>query len=104
MLINQYQPEEKLLQLVETKFFDDLDMILNAISNLEKKEFDEIGWSKIGGSTELPAIVMPQQLNLYKDLPNPINLKLKEIDPNELTPKEALNLIFELCQLLGLDS
>ena len=37
MLINQYQPEEKLLQLVETKFFDDLDIILNAISNLEKK-------------------------------------------------------------------
>ena len=33
MLINQYQPEEELLQLVKTKFFEDLDIILNAIDD-----------------------------------------------------------------------
>lgn len=37
MVINKYQPIEELLQIVETKFFDDLEMILNAIPDLEKK-------------------------------------------------------------------
>jgi len=74
------------------------------LSNLEKNEFDEVGWPKIGESTELPPMEAPRQLNLFSEPPNPINLKLKDIDPNDLTPKQALDLIFELRQLLqGMD-
>ena len=74
------------------------------LSNLEKNEFDEVGWPKIGESTVLPPMETPRQLNLFSEPPNPINLKLKDIDPNDLTPKQALDLIFELRQLLqGMD-
>jgi hypothetical protein len=46
----------------------------------------------------------PPQLNLFSEPPNPINIKLKDTDPNDLTPKQALDLIFELRQLLqGMD-
>ncbi len=70
------------------------------LSNLEKNEFDEVGWPKIGESTKLPPVEPPRQLNLFSEPPNLVNLKLKDIDPNNLTPKQALDLIFELRQLL----
>jgi DNA mismatch repair protein MutS len=74
------------------------------LSNLEKNEFNEVGWPKIGESTDLPQQEISRQLNLFSSPPNPINLRMKEVDPNDLTPKQALDLIFEFRKLLeGMD-
>lgn len=41
---------------------------------------------------------LPQQASLF-DTPNPVLEELESIDPNELTPRQALDLIYQLKQL-----
>lgn len=69
--------------------------------NLEQSEFDEVGIPKISrsekNSENSPA---PGQLGLFPEPENPLIQKLSQIDPNDMSPKQALNTLFELTKIL----
>jgi DNA mismatch repair protein MutS len=48
--------------------------------------------------TNVSSSPLPQQASLF-DTPNPVLEELESIDPNELTPRQALDLIYQLKQL-----
>lgn len=67
--------------------------------NLENSELDEIGVPKICHS-EKPSQAHPQ-MTLFNDATqHPLVQKLKGIQPEELTPRQALDLIFELAHII----
>ncbi|MBI4388896.1 MAG: DNA mismatch repair protein MutS [Nitrospinae bacterium] len=68
--------------------------------NLENSEFDEVGTPRIGHSQEAPEAAVPQQLNLFNETERSLVRRLKEVHPDELSPRQALDLIFELTQLI----
>jgi DNA mismatch repair protein MutS len=68
--------------------------------NLENSEYDEVGVPKIGRSEDAPPSTSPQQMGLFASLPSPLVQKLKEIRPDELTPREALEQWYEVLEIL----
>jgi DNA mismatch repair protein MutS len=48
--------------------------------------------------TNVSSSPLSQQASLF-DTPNPVLEELESIDPNELTPRQALDLIYQLKQL-----
>ena len=68
--------------------------------NLENSEYDEVGVPKIGRSEDVPPVTGPQQMGLFDSLPSPLVKKLKEIRPDELTPREALAKWYEVLDIL----
>ena len=68
--------------------------------NLENSEYDEVGAPKIGRSEDAPSSTGPQQMGLFAPLPSPLIKKLKEIRPDELTPREALTKWYEVLEIL----
>ena len=70
--------------------------------NLENSEFDEVGTPKLGLSQNPPS-PDPQQLGLFPDPASPLVQKLREIQPDDLTPRSALEKLYELIELLKKD-
>ena len=68
--------------------------------NLENSEYDEVGAPKIGRSEDTPVTTSPQQMGLFASLPSPLVQKLKDIRPDELTPREALEQWYEVLEIL----
>ncbi len=64
--------------------------------NLEQSEFDEVGIPKISRSENEDIKNAPGQLGLFPKPENPWIQKIKELDPNLLSPREALEFLFEL--------
>ena len=77
-----------------------LDRAQEVLFNLEQSEFDEIGVPKISHSDNQRNKHSSGQLALFPDPENPLIQKLKAIDPDDLSPREALDVIFQLHQLL----
>ena len=77
-----------------------LDRANEVLFNLEQSEFDEVGVPKISHSENHENQHSSGQLGLFPDPENPLIQKIKEIDPNALSPREALEVLFELTQLL----
>jgi DNA mismatch repair protein MutS len=73
-----------------------IDRAKEILSNLERGELDATGMPKIAksktGGSKPPA---SPQLSLFRS-PDPIRSELKEINPEQLTPLEALNFLNEL--------
>ncbi|NIQ00555.1 MAG: DNA mismatch repair protein MutS [Nitrospinaceae bacterium] len=69
--------------------------------NLENKEYDEAGTPTIGKSEGDPPPNHPQQLGLFAQLPSPLMQKLQELDPDELTPRKALEKWYEIQEWLN---
>jgi len=67
--------------------------------NLENGEFDEVGLPKISRSENDLDTSKTQQLTLFNDLSSPIVQKLKEIDPDSLSPRDALDQLYELIKI-----
>jgi DNA mismatch repair protein MutS len=66
------------------------------LSNLERGEFDSMGMPKIAKSKVASSKPrLPVQPSLFSQ-PDPIRSELKKIDPERLTPLEALNVLNEL--------
>ena len=81
-----------------------LDRAHEVLSNLEQSEFDEVGVPKISHSENHENQLFSSQLGLFPDPENPLIQKLRQVDPNELSPREALEVLFELTKLLKDDS
>ena len=75
-----------------------LDRAHEVLFNLEQSEFDEVGVPKISRSENCDTQHSPGQLGLFPEPENPLIQKIKEIDPNQLSPREALEILFELTE------
>jgi DNA mismatch repair protein MutS len=72
------------------------------LKNIETGEFDYLGEPRIAASQKKPArkkessTDQPSQLSLFGGGPDPIRDKLKGVKPDDLSPREALDLLYEL--------
>ncbi len=69
------------------------------LHNIEKGEFNQYGQPSIAGPDKKSSSGRPSQLKLFAQENDPIHLKLEGIDPNSLSPIEALNILYELKKL-----
>jgi len=73
-----------------------IDRAKEILSNLESGELDATGMPKIARTKEVTAKRKPSpQLTLFGE-PDPIRSELKRINPDQLTPLEALTALHEL--------
>ena len=77
-----------------------LERAREVLFNLEQSEFDEIGVPKISRSEKKTNLPDFEQLGLFLEPENPLIQKLDQIDPNEISPKQALDALFELSKIL----
>jgi DNA mismatch repair protein MutS len=66
------------------------------LNNLEQGEFTEGGVPKLAVSRKKKLAWEARQRTLFQSPPDPIRRALREIDPNRLTPLDALNVLNEL--------
>ena len=67
--------------------------------NLENSEFDEVGVPKISHSKEETTSLQPQQIGLFKETAHPVIKYLEEIDPDSLSPRQAMDTLYDLKRL-----
>ena len=70
------------------------------LRNIERGEFNLQGQPNIAAGRG-PKKSAPQQLALFSSLPGPALHLLAEVDPDQLTPKQALDLVYELLRVTG---
>ena len=69
------------------------------LHNIERSELNQYGQPNISRSDNNAPPKHPSQLELFSPATNPLSLKLAAIDPNTLSPREALTLLYELKEL-----
>jgi len=73
-----------------------IDRAKEILTNLEQGEFTEGGVPKLAISRKRRAIGDSQQMTLFQRPPDRLRETLKKLDPDRLTPLEALTLLSEL--------
>ena len=73
-----------------------IDRAKEVLHNLEQGEFTEGGIPKLAISRKKKPTWDSHQRTLFQPLPDPLREALKKIDPNQLTPLDALNILSEL--------
>ncbi len=77
-----------------------LERAREVLSNLENSELDEAGLARIGHKQN--DSISSKQIPLFQEFSPPPYLKqLKEINPDDLSPKEALETLYELVKLIN---
>lgn len=71
------------------------------LNNLERGEFTEGGLPKLALSRKKKITWDSLQMPLFQSPPDPIREMVKKIEPNQITPLEALNLLNELKKRLN---
>jgi len=77
-----------------------LDRAHEILFNLEQSEFDEVGMPKISRTEKKDSLPNPGQLGLFPEPENPLIQKISQIDPNEMSPKQALDTLFYLSKIM----
>ena len=77
-----------------------LDRAHEILFNLEQSEFDEVGVPKISRTEKNDSLPSPGQLRLFPEPENPLIQKMRKIDPNEMSPKQALDTLFYLSKIM----
>ena len=77
-----------------------LDRAHEILFNLEQSEFDEVGVPKISRTENKDRLPSRGQLGLFPEPENPLIQKISEIDPNEMSPKQALDTLFYLSKIM----
>ena len=72
------------------------------LHNIEAGEFNQYGSPRIAG--DAPPAATPSQLQLFAPATDPVHLKLKTIEPDHLSPMQALTLLYELKALSNDDT
>jgi DNA mismatch repair protein MutS len=75
-----------------------LDRAHEVLFNLEQSEFDEVGVPKISHSENCDSKHSTGQLGLFPEPENPLIQIIKGINPNELSPREALDILFKITE------
>lgn len=73
-----------------------IDRAKEVLHNLEQGEFTEGGIPKLAISRKKKPTWDSHQRTLFQPPPDPLREALKKIDPNQLTPLDALNILSEL--------
>ncbi len=73
------------------------------LHNIEAGEFNQYGNPRIAGDNAAPPAT-PSQLQLFAPATDPVHLKLKSIEPDHLSPMQALTLLYELKALSNDDT
>ncbi|HIJ79657.1 MAG: DNA mismatch repair protein MutS [Desulfobulbaceae bacterium] len=69
------------------------------LHNIEQGEFNRQGEPRIATSANRKKSAHPSQLRLFSAGEHPLASRLAEINPDSLSPRQALNLIYELKEL-----
>ena len=77
-----------------------LDRAHEILFNLEQSEFDEVGIPKISRTEKNDSLPSPGQLGLFPEPENPLIQEMRKIDPNEMSPKQALDTLFYLSKIM----
>lgn len=81
-----------------------IDRAKEVLHNLEQGEFTEGGIPKLAISRKKKLTWDSHQRTLFQPPADPLRETLKKIDPNQLTPLEALNLLSEMKKRLSSES
>ena len=76
-----------------------LDRAREVLFNLENSEFDEVGVPKISRSEKKETSFKPQQIALFKDTIHPVIKHLEKIEPDNLSPRQAMDALYNLKSL-----
>ena len=77
-----------------------IDRAKEVLNNLEQGEFTEGGFPKLALSRrKIPWD--SRQMNLFQTPPDPLREALRKVDPDRLTPLDALNVLNELKSRFG---
>ena len=68
--------------------------------NLEKSEFDEVGAPKIARSEEEIINPKAEQLGLFLETAHPAIKQLEDIEPDNLSPRQAMETLYQLKNLI----
>ena len=68
--------------------------------NLEKSEFDEVGAPKIARSEEEIISTKSEQLGLFLETSHPAIKQLEDIEPDDLSPRQAMETLYQLKNLI----
>ena len=74
------------------------------LTNLEQGEFTEAGVPKLAVSKKRKLAWESHQRTLFQSPPDPIRETLRRVDPNRLTPLDALNILSEMKARLSSES
>ena len=77
-----------------------LDRAHEILFNLEQSEFDEVGIPKISRTEKKDSLPSRGQLGLFPEPENPLIQEMRKIDPNEMSPKQALDTLFYLSKIM----
>jgi len=78
-----------------------LDRAHEVLFNLEQSEFDDVGVPKISRSeNNINNSSYPSQLGLFREPENSLIQKISQLDPNNMSPRQALDTLFELSKIL----
>ncbi len=73
-----------------------IDRAKEVLANLEQGEFTDGGLPKLAATRKKKTVWDSRQIPLFQTPPDPLRERLREVDPNRLTPLEALTLLMEL--------
>ncbi len=76
-----------------------VDRAHEILANIEKGEFSQTGEPRIAATSGPSAAGHPSQLSLFSSGEDPVRKRLQEITPDNLSPLDALALLYELKQL-----
>ncbi|MCI5212089.1 MAG: DNA mismatch repair protein MutS, partial [Candidatus Electrothrix sp. ATG2] len=75
-----------------------VDRAQEILTNIEQGEFTATGEPTIAVSPKKKP--QPCQMSLFPAKEDPVRTRLKEVDPDELTPRQAQDLVYELAEIL----
>ncbi len=71
------------------------------LANIEKGEFTPAGEPVLAASVKRKKTTQPCQLALFPPKDDPLRTMLNSVDPDELAPRQAQQLLYEICDLLS---
>jgi DNA mismatch repair protein MutS len=80
-----------------------IDRAKEVLTNLEQGEFTEAGVPKLAVSKKRKLTWDSHQRTLFQSAPDPIREALRKVEPNRLTPLDALNILSDLKSRLSED-
>ncbi len=77
-----------------------IDRANELLQNIEKGELNQYGKPCIAEKANDPGPQKPSQLALFAAANDPVHIKLAGVEPNHLSPMDALTLVYELKALI----
>ena len=75
-----------------------LERAREVLDNLESADFKDSDISRIGQADNNNQDASPKQMGLFSPLPNPVIERLNQLSPDELSPRQALEIIYQLVE------